>query len=89
MRYHQLIEATRPKPIEAGESNPWQVAFRHLLLQDLTRRSGLTRLLCPEIEAMEQLLPPRVPESFIDRLPTITPTRKNRRSRMALLLGSS
>ena len=57
-------------------------------LQDLARRSGLTRLFGREIEAIKELLPPLVPESFIDLLPTITPTRTNRRSRMALLLGA-
>jgi len=33
VRYDQLIEATRTMLIEAGQRNPWQVAFRHLLLQ--------------------------------------------------------
>ena len=111
VRYDQLIEATRPKLIEAGQRNPWQVAFRQLLLQvlpypgrlrallqplrayagtplqNLARRSGLTRLFGPEIEAMEQLLPPLVPESFSDRLPTVNPAGPSRRGRVALLLG--
>ena len=111
VRYDQLIEATRPKLIEAGQRNPWQVAFRQLLLQvlpypgrlrallqplrayagtpiqNLARRSGLTRLFGPEIEAMEQLLPPLVPESFSDRLPTVNPAGASRRGRVALLLG--
>ena len=48
-------------------------AYAGTPLQDLARRSGLTRLFGPEIEAIKELLPPLVPESFIDRLPTITP----------------
>jgi len=111
VRYDQLIEHTRPKLIEAGQRNPWQVAFRQLLLQvlpypsrlrallqplrayagtplqNLARRSGLTRLFGPEIAAMEQLLPALVPESFNDQLPTINPAQGERRGRVALLLG--
>ena len=56
-------------------------------LQRLARRSGLTRLFGPEIEAMEQLLPPLAPESFNDRLPQINPATGERRGRVALLLG--
>ena len=63
-------------------------AYAGTPLQDLARRSGLTRLFGPEIEAIKERLPPLVPESFIDLLPTITPTRTNRSSRMTLLLGS-
>ena len=111
VRYDQLIEATRPKLIEAGQRTPWQVAFRQLLLQvlpypkrlrallqplrayagtplqNLARVSGLTRLFGPQIEAMEQLLPPLAPESFSDRLPQINPSSGERRGRVALLLG--
>ena len=56
-------------------------------LQALARRTGLTRLFGPEIEAMEQLLPLLVPESFKDRLPQINPASDERRGRVALLLG--
>ena len=111
VRYDQLIEATRPKLIEAGQRSPWQVAFRQLLLQvlpyparlrallqpirayagtplqTLARRSGLTRLFGPEIEAMEQLLPPLAPESFNDHLPRVNIATESRRGRVALLLG--
>ena len=56
-------------------------------LQTLARRSGLSRLFGPEIEAMEQLLPALAPESFNDTLPTINPATGDRRGRVALLLG--
>ena len=47
VRYDQLIEHTRPKLIEAGQRNPWQVAFRQLLLQVLPYPSRLRALLQP------------------------------------------
>ena len=59
-------------------------AYAGTPLQHLARRSGLTRLFGPEIEAMEQLLPPLVPESFNDRLPQINPASGKRRGRVAL-----
>lgn len=62
-------------------------AYAGTPLQRLARRSGLTRLFGPEIEAMEQLLPPLVPESFSDGLPQINPAEAERRGRVALLLG--
>ena len=62
-------------------------AYAGTPLQTLARRSGLTRLFGPEIEAMEQLLPPLVPESFSDQLPQINPASGGRRGRVALLLG--
>jgi len=111
VRYDLLIEATRPKLIEAGQRSPWQNSFRQLLLQvlpyprrlrallqplrayagtplqNLARRTGLTRLFGPEIEAMELLLPPLAPEAFSDQLPAINPAHGQRRGRVALLLG--
>ena len=62
-------------------------AYAGTPLQALARRSGLTRLFGPEIEAMEQLLPALAPESFNDALPTINPATGERRGRVALLLG--
>ena len=56
-------------------------------LQTLVRRSGLTRLLGPQLEAMEALLPPLAPEGFADRFPLVTPARGERRGRVGLLLG--
>ncbi len=62
-------------------------AYAGTPLQTLARRSGLTRLFGPEIEAMDQLLPPLVKESFNDQLPLINPASGERRGRVALLLG--
>ncbi|MFY8150186.1 MAG: (Fe-S)-binding protein [Prochlorococcaceae cyanobacterium] len=56
-------------------------------LQALARRSGLLRLLGPQVEAMERLLPPLVPEAFADRFPTVVPARGERRHRVGLVLG--
>ena len=62
-------------------------AYAGTPLQQLARRTGLTRLFGPEIAAMEQLLPPLVPESFSDQLPQINPASDDRRGRVALLLS--
>jgi glycolate oxidase iron-sulfur subunit len=55
--------------------------------QTLARRSGLTRLFGPGIEAMEQLLPSLAANAFDDALPTVNPAIGPRRGRVALLLG--
>ena len=62
-------------------------AYAGTPLQSLARRSGLTRLFGPGIEAMEQLLPPLAPDNFRDDLPQINPATGPRRGRVALLLG--
>ena len=56
-------------------------------LQELARRSGLTRLFGPQIEAMERLLPPLAPEAFADPWPVVVPARGERRHRVGLVLG--
>jgi len=56
-------------------------------LQALARRTGLTRLFGPQIEAMERLLPPLAPEAFSDALPVVVPARGERRQRVGLVLG--
>jgi glycolate oxidase iron-sulfur subunit len=56
-------------------------------LQALLRRSGLMRLLGPELEAMEALLPPLAPEGFADTFPVLSPARGQRRHRVGLVLG--
>ena len=62
-------------------------AYTGTPLQALARRTGLTRLFGPEIEAMERLLPPLAAEAFSDQLPLINPAKAERRGRVALLLG--
>jgi glycolate oxidase iron-sulfur subunit len=56
-------------------------------LQILARRSGLTRLLGPQLQALEQLLPPLSPEGFADRWPVVVPAEGPRRARVGLVLG--
>jgi len=56
-------------------------------LQDLARRSGLTRLFGPEIAAMERLLPPLSAEAFSDPYPLVVPAIGPRRYRVGLVLG--
>jgi glycolate oxidase iron-sulfur subunit len=56
-------------------------------LQALTRRSGLLRLAGPQLQAMEQLLPPLTAESFQDRFPLVVPAQGERRARVGLVLG--
>ena len=62
-------------------------AYTGTPIQQLARRSGLTRLFGPEVEAMEKLLPPLVPEGFSDHLPEVNSASGKRRGRVALLLG--
>ena len=56
-------------------------------LQRLLRRSGLTKLLGPQLAAMEQLLPPLTGTGFSDVLPAVIPAAGERRYRVGLLLG--
>jgi len=58
-------------------------------IQALARRSGLTRLFGPGIEAMEQLLPSLAADAFDDALPTVNPAIGPRRGRVALLWAAS
>jgi glycolate oxidase iron-sulfur subunit len=62
-------------------------AYAGTPLQRLARWSGLTRLLGPQLEAMEQLLPPLQPEAFRDGLPLVVPARGEQRARVGLVLG--
>ena len=56
-------------------------------LQALARRSGMLRLAGPQLQAMEQLLPPLPPESFRDGFPVVVPAQGERRARVGLVLG--
>jgi len=62
-------------------------AYAGTPLQTLARRSGLTRLLGPQLEAMERLLPPLAREAFGNNFPTVIPAQGERRARVGLLLG--
>jgi len=62
-------------------------AYAGTPLQALARRSGLTRLFGPQVEALESLLPPLAPEAFRDTLPVVVPAEGERRYRVGLVLG--
>ena len=62
-------------------------AYAGTPLQTLARRSGLIQLLGPQLEAMEQLLPPLAPEAFSDVFPVVVPAEGKRRARVGLVLG--
>ena len=62
-------------------------AYAGTPLQALARRSGLTRLFGPQVEALESLLPPLAPEAFRDTLPVVVPAVGERRYRVGLVLG--
>ena len=85
--FRQLLLQVLPYPRRLRALLQPLRAYAGTPLQALARRSGLTRLFGPEIEAMEQLLPALAPDSFNDVLPVINPATGNRRGRIALLQG--
>ena len=56
-------------------------------VQRVLRQSGLLRLAGPQIEALEQLLPPLPSDSFSDAFPEVVPALGERRARVGLVLG--
>ena len=62
-------------------------AYAGTSLQSLVRRSGLLRLLGPQLEAMERLLPALPSEAFQDSWPPLVPAQGPRRYRVGLVLG--
>jgi glycolate oxidase iron-sulfur subunit len=62
-------------------------AYAGTPLQTLARRSGLTRLFGPQLEAMERLLPPLAADAFRDGFEVVLPALGERRARVGLLLG--
>ena len=56
-------------------------------LQRIARRSGLLRLLGPQLQALEALLPPLSPAGFEERWPVVVPAQGPRRARVGLVLG--
>ena len=85
--FRQLLLAVLPYPSRLRALLTPLRAYAGGPLQTLVRRSGLSRLLGPQLEAMEALLPPLAPEGFADRFPQLTPARGERRGRVGLLLG--
>jgi glycolate oxidase iron-sulfur subunit len=85
--WRQLLLALLPYPNRLRALLAPLRAYAGTPLQALARRSGLLRLLGPQITAMEQLLPPLAPEAFRDGFPAVVPARGERRARVGLVLG--
>ena len=85
--FRRLLFALLPYPARLRAVLTPLRAYAGTPLQALARRSGLTRLLGPQLEAMERLLPPLPAEAFQASFPTVVPARGERRARVGLLLG--
>ena len=85
--FRRLLFALLPYPQRLRALLSPLRAYAGTPLQDLARRSGLTRLFGPQLEAMERLLPPLASEAFRDRFPVVVPAQGNKRARVGLLLG--
>ncbi len=85
--FRRLLFALLPYPQRLRALLQPLRAYAGTPLQGLARRSGLTRLFGPQIEAMERLLPPLAPEAFRDGLPLLVPAIGERRARVGLVLG--
>ena len=85
--WRRLLFALLPYPTRLRTLLAPLRAYAGTPLQALSRRLGLPRLLGPQLQAMEQLLPPLAPEAFNDTLPVLTPAIGPRRYRVGLVLG--
>jgi glycolate oxidase iron-sulfur subunit len=85
--FRKLLLALLPYPNRLRAALAPLRAYAGTPLQALARRSGLLRLLGPQLEAMEQLLPPLAPEAFRDAFPQVVPAQGERRARVGLVLG--
>jgi glycolate oxidase iron-sulfur subunit len=85
--FRRLLLSLLPYPRRLRAALAPLRAYAGTPLQPLARRSGLTRLLGPQLEAMEQLLPPLAPEAFRDPFPVVVPALGKRRARVGLVLG--
>ena len=85
--FRKLLLALLPYPNRLRAALAPLRAYAGTPLQSFARRSGLLRLLGPQLEAMEQLLPPLAPEAFRDAFPQVVPAQGERRARVGLVLG--
>jgi glycolate oxidase iron-sulfur subunit len=85
--FRRLLFALLPYPQRLRAVLTPLRAYAGTPLQGLARRLGLTRLLGPQLEAMDRLLPPLADEGFADRFPVVVPALGERRARVGLLLG--
>ncbi|MCT0223901.1 (Fe-S)-binding protein [Synechococcus sp. CS-1328] len=85
--FRRLLFALLPYPQRLRALLTPLRAYAGTPLQAMARRSGLLRLLGPQIEAMERLLPPLPAEGFADGFPVVVPAIGQRRYRVGLVLG--
>ena len=85
--FRKLLFALLPYPQRLRQALAPLRSYAGGGLQTLARRSGLTRLLGPQLQALEQLLPPLHPDGFADRWPVVVPAEGPRRARVGLVLG--
>ncbi len=85
--WRRLLFALLPYPQRLRAALQAMGGYAGSPLQALARRSGLLRLAGPQLQAMEQLLPPLPAESFRDGLPVVVPAQGERRARVGLVLG--
>jgi glycolate oxidase iron-sulfur subunit len=85
--FRRLLFALLPYPQRLRAALAPLRAYAGGGLQRLVRRSGLTGLLGPQLQALEQLLPPLSPDGFADRWPMVVPAEGPRRARVGLVLG--
>ena len=85
--FRRLLFALLPYPQRLRALLQPLRAYAGTPLQGFARRTGLFRLLGPQIAAMEQLLPALPPQAFRDNLPVVVPALGERRYRVGLLLG--
>jgi len=85
--FRRLLFSLLPYPNRLRAALTPLRAYAGTPLQALARRSGLTRLFGPQLEALDGLLPPLAPEAFRDALPVVVPAVGERRYRVGLVLG--
>ena len=85
--FRKLLFALLPYPGRLRAALAPLRAYAGTPLQALIRRTGLLQLLGPQLQALEQLLPPLAPEAFRDGHPLVVPARGERRARVGLVLG--
>ena len=85
--FRQLLFALLPYPGRLRAALAPLRAYAGTPVQALIRRTGLLQLLGPQLQALEQLLPPLAPEAFRDGHPLVVPARGERRARVGLVLG--
>jgi glycolate oxidase iron-sulfur subunit len=85
--FRKLLFALLPYPRRLRAALAPLRAYSGTPLQKILRGSGLLRSFGPQLEAVEQLLPPLTPEAFRDSHPVVVPAQRERRARVGLVLG--